>query len=227
VWTLRGEEREPGVEYTESLKTKMVQKMLPPNGRSASALAEETGLPQPTLSRWLREAGTVGIMNIPARKWTLVEKLRVLIEGSRLGESRLGEFLRREGLHEAQLKPWRAEVETALGEGAKRGKRSAAAKRIKALERELRRKDRALAEAAAINLGSSPRAWGTRLPWAHANVVTRFISTRVGNAGDRRRSRHARAVHPHARGERATLAAPVNAAPGSSPRAWGTRNRNP
>jgi transposase len=127
-----------------------VQKMLAPNGRSASAVAEETGLPQPTLSRWLREAGKVGIMNIPARKWTLVEKLRVLIEVSRLDESRLGEFLRREGLHEVQLKPWRAEVETALGDGAKRGKRSATAKRIKALERELRRKDRALAEAAAI-----------------------------------------------------------------------------
>lgn len=151
VWTLRGEEREPVVEYKESFKTKMVQKMLPPNGRSAGALAEETGLPQPTLSRWLREAGQVGIMNIPARKWTLVEKLRVLIEASRLDESRLGEFLRREGLHEAQLKPWRAEVETALGDGSKqRGKWSAAAKRIKELERELRRKDRALAEAAAI-----------------------------------------------------------------------------
>lgn len=138
------------MEYSESFKTKMVQKMLPPNGRSAGALAEETGLPQPTLSRWLREAGKVGVMNIPGRKWTLVEKLRVLIEVSRLDESRLGEFLRREGLHEAQLKAWRVEVEAALGAGAKRGTRSAAAKRIKELERELRRKDKALAEAAAI-----------------------------------------------------------------------------
>src|ERR1700675_2049462 len=105
-WTLRGGEREPVVEYKELFETKKAQKMLPPNGRSAGALAEETGLPQPTLSRWLREAGRVGIMNIPARKWTLVEKLRVVIEASRLDESRLGEFLRREGLHEAQLKPW-------------------------------------------------------------------------------------------------------------------------
>jgi hypothetical protein len=53
----------------------MVQKMLPPNGRRAEALAEETGLPQPTLSRWLREADKVGVMNIPGRKWTLVEKV--------------------------------------------------------------------------------------------------------------------------------------------------------
>lgn len=78
------------MEYSESFKTKMVQKMLPPNGRSAGALAEETGLPQPTLSRWLREAGKVGVMNIPGRKWTLVAKVRVLIEASRLDESREG-----------------------------------------------------------------------------------------------------------------------------------------
>lgn len=150
VWRLRGERREPVVEYSESFKTRMVQKMWPPNGRTAGALAEETGLSQPTLSRWLREARKVGVMNTPAKKWTLVEKLRVLIEASRLDESTLGEFLRREGLHEAQLKPWRAEVEAALGDASKRGKRSAAAKRIKELERELRRKDKALAEASAI-----------------------------------------------------------------------------
>jgi hypothetical protein len=41
----------------------MVQKMLPPNGRRAEALAEETG------------ADKVGVMNIPGRKWTLVEKV--------------------------------------------------------------------------------------------------------------------------------------------------------
>ena len=138
------------MEYSESFKTKMVQKMRPPNGRSAGALAEETGLPQPTLSRWLREARNIGVMNTPAKKWTLMEKLRVLIEASRLDENTLGECLRREGLHEAQLKQWRAAVEAVLGDGSKRGKRSAAAKRIKELERELRRKDKALAEVSAI-----------------------------------------------------------------------------
>jgi len=60
VWRLRGERREPVVEYSETFKTRMVQKMWPPNGRSAGALAGETGLPQPTLSRWLREARKVG-----------------------------------------------------------------------------------------------------------------------------------------------------------------------
>lgn len=139
------------MEYSESFKAKLVQKMLPPNGRSATALAEELGLPQPTLSRWLREARTLGIMNTPAKKWTGAEKLRVLIEAGRLEDSQLGEFLRREGLHEAQLRQWRAEAEAALGAPTKRsGKPSAEGKRVKELERELRRKDKALAEASAI-----------------------------------------------------------------------------
>lgn len=140
------------VEYSEAFKGKVVQKMLPPNGRSAGSLAVEMGLPQPTLSRWLREARTIGGVKTPTKKnWTGAEKLRVLVEAGRLDDSTLGAFLRREGLHEAQLKQWRAEAEEALGSTVRRGRRaSAEAKRVKQLERELRRKDKALAEASAI-----------------------------------------------------------------------------
>jgi len=139
------------VEYSEAFKEKAVQKMLPPNGRSAGSLAAELGLPQPTLSRWLREARTIGVVNTPTKKWTGAEKLRVLVEAGRLDDSALGAFLRREGLHEAELKRWRQEAEAALGGATKRGRKSSAeSKRVKQLERELRRKDKALAEASAI-----------------------------------------------------------------------------
>ena len=37
----------------------MVERMTGPKGLSASALAQEVGITQPTLSRWLREAATV------------------------------------------------------------------------------------------------------------------------------------------------------------------------
>ena len=58
-------------------------------------------MPRPTLSRWLREARKRGVVNTPARRLPLVEKLRVLIEASRLDEGRRVESLRREGVHEA------------------------------------------------------------------------------------------------------------------------------
>jgi transposase-like protein len=60
-------------------------------------------------------------------------------------------LLRREGLHEAQLAEWRAAALEALAPTLKRAPKSGAdAKRIRELERQLLRKDKALAEAAAL-----------------------------------------------------------------------------
>ncbi len=84
------------------------------------------------------------------KKWTAAEKLRVVIEAATLDDS-LGELLRREGLHEAQLRQWRAGAEAGLTEASrKKGRRSPEAMRVRDLERELRRKDHALAEASAL-----------------------------------------------------------------------------
>jgi transposase-like protein len=47
-------------EYSEAFKRKLVQRMLLPNGPSANPLSQEVGVNQPTLSRWLREATTLG-----------------------------------------------------------------------------------------------------------------------------------------------------------------------
>lgn len=137
------------VEYSEAFRAKMVRKMLPPGAVSAYALAAETGMNQPTLSRWLKEARSVGVMDKRAKKWTAGEKLRVVVEASKLNDAELGELLRREGLHEAQLKEWRTAAEGAF-DSPRASKGSPYAKRIKQLEREMRRKDKALAEAAAL-----------------------------------------------------------------------------
>lgn len=140
------------VEYSEAFKAKMVRKMLPPGAVSAYALEDEVGIPRPTLSRWLREARTVGVMDKPAKKWTFLEKLRVVVEASEVSDADLGEFLRREGMHEAQLNEWRAAAADAFADGRakKKQKRSPEAKKIKELEREVRRKDKALAEVSAL-----------------------------------------------------------------------------
>ena len=73
----------------------------------------------------------------------------------KLSEEELGAFLRREGIHESQLEEWRAKAtEAATGAlkapHAKRSERTPEARRIKELERELLRKDKALAEVAAL-----------------------------------------------------------------------------
>lgn len=116
------------------------------------------------MSRWLRSAtATMGAMpssprpspvpgtapSSPRRPedWKPEERLRAVIEAAGLADAELGEFLRRSGLHEATLAEWRATAVEALGVHKPSAKE---AKRVRELERELRRKDRALAEAAAL-----------------------------------------------------------------------------
>jgi hypothetical protein len=94
------------------------------------------------------------------KKWTATEKLRVVVAAEGLKGEVLGELLRREGIHEVQLKSWREAAAGALTSAeaassgpltAKQRRRLAGAeKRVKELERELRRKEKALAEAAAL-----------------------------------------------------------------------------
>jgi len=106
--------------YTEGFKQQMVKRMLGPPVETATALAKKVGVPQPTLSKWLRDAGTVASMVADERseekpkKWTVKEKLRVVVGGEDLKGSALGEFLRREGVHESQLKSWRDAAAGAL-----------------------------------------------------------------------------------------------------------------
>lgn len=155
------------MKYSNGFRTRMVQRMVGPEGIGARTLAEEIGVHQTTLSRWRREASVEEkrerraekVKSPLARERRSVrpddlppaEKLRLVMEASALSEDELGAFLRRNGLHEAQLQQWRQKVEDALGKPkkAKRGK-SPEAKRVKELERELLRKDKALAEVTAL-----------------------------------------------------------------------------
>ncbi len=143
--------------YPTSFRSRMVRRMTGPDALSATALARETGIAQPTLSRWLRTAGTVAPMSdspdrAPRRPqdWSADEILAAITEAAALSDEDLGAFLRRKGLHEAHLETWRARMMAGLETPVQRSGRSPEAKRIKELERELRRKEKALAELAAL-----------------------------------------------------------------------------
>ncbi len=149
--------------YTESFKAKMVQRMSPPDAISAMRLSKEVGVSQSQLSRWLRDARSVVPMAKERRSERIVEgsartaeeKVRIVLAAAAVPPNELGAFLRREGVHEAELEQWRAAMIDAAkaafeGGSAPKAGRGAEAKRIKDLERELRRKEKALAEAAAL-----------------------------------------------------------------------------
>jgi transposase len=143
--------------YPTELKDTMITKMTGPAGRSATSLGKEVGIAQSTLSRWLRERGRVawtagGQMHEgKGRSWSAEQKLEALLEYERLSEEERGKFLRAKGLHEAHLGSWKKEILEGLKLKAfAGGKKDPQRKRIAALEKELRRKEAALAEAAAL-----------------------------------------------------------------------------
>jgi transposase len=82
--------------------------------------------------------------------WSSAERLSAVVRTAGMTEAELGGFLRAEGLHEADLKAWReAALEGLEGRPASR-EGGSPSKRIRELERELARKEKALAEAAAL-----------------------------------------------------------------------------
>ena len=132
--------------FSLAFRQKMVARLTGKEAVSARRLALETGLRQQTLSRWLQEASSLPLMPAkrPRRDWSIEEKIRILAKASTLTGAELSEFLAREGVLQAEYEQWRL----ALGE---EGRASLAImKRIRTLERELARKEKALAEAAAL-----------------------------------------------------------------------------
>jgi transposase len=126
----------------------MLDRLTGKDAVSARRLAQETGLRQQTLSRWLREACSLSVMppkmKRPTRAWSIDEKIRILGAARRLSGAELTALLEREGVRLADYEQWRLAL-------ADEGHASlATTKRMRALERELRRKEQALAEAAAL-----------------------------------------------------------------------------
>lgn len=140
--------------YNEAFRAKMVQRMLGPHRKSATALAEEVGIHQPTLSRWLRDASILGD-TMPKQKRSTKsgsEKLRLVLAANQLTGEELGAFLRREGIHEEQIEEWRNTMVAALHEAGAKKRRgpSPEAKELATVHRELHRKNAALAEVTAL-----------------------------------------------------------------------------
>lgn len=132
--------------FSLAFKQKMVARLTGTDAVSARQLALETGLRQQTLSRWLQERSSLPVMPAQRRRrnWSIEEKIRILAEASTLTGAALQAHLGREGVPQPEYDQWRL----ALGD---EGQASLATmRRIRVLERELARKEKALAEAAAL-----------------------------------------------------------------------------
>ena len=115
------------------------------------AVAREIGVGVDTLERWRSEA-----LSKPAREraWTAAARLEAVIATAAMDEAARSAWCRAQGVYPQQLAQWRQAAAAALAEPeearASPQQTKQDRRRIKELERELNRKDKALAEAAAL-----------------------------------------------------------------------------
>jgi len=117
-------------------------------------VADQFGATRYSVADWVRKAGALSDMSkkakvepIPTDKRSAEEKLRLLLEASSLADEKLGEFLRREGLHEGDLQRFRTE---AIGGLSGLVRSDADRRRIQELERTNTRNEKRLREAEAL-----------------------------------------------------------------------------
>jgi transposase-like protein len=154
--------------YNYQFKEQAVRRLMPPNSQTVSLVSRDLGIAAPTLYAWKRHFESKGFL-VPANssnpeKWDAKSKLAAIIQTASMNEAERSVYCREHGLYPEQLDAWKAAIESASNDGEPVSKAALAAerKKNKILERELRRKEKALAETAALlTLSKKARAiWG-------------------------------------------------------------------
>jgi len=142
--------------YQDGFKKSIVRRLLVPGAPSVYAISKETGISTQTIYKWLRILKDSVHMTDQQRTpddWTLPEKNEALLEAASLSPEEEGEWLRNKGLHSGHLSLWKKEIQEALTgivKGTSVKEKQEFRKQINNLEKEIRRKDKALAEMSAL-----------------------------------------------------------------------------
>jgi transposase-like protein len=142
--------------YSQEFKEQIVRKMMPPNNQSIASLARTTGISAPTSYAWRNVYRSKGYV-MPAKVtvpdgWDAKAQLASVIQTAFMNDAERSEYCRQHGLYPEQLEAWKVAFESMNAYQTPVNKSDLAneRKKSKALEKELRRKEKALAEAAAL-----------------------------------------------------------------------------
>jgi transposase-like protein len=152
--------------YSEAVKADVRRRMSPPMRQSVARISEELGIHVVTLYNW-RKAWRLQGEVVPASEkdpegWGATDKFTVVLETAGLNATELSAYCRERGLYPEQVERWRQASQDAnekpvltLKEQKELERlRAQDQKEIKRLKQELRRKEKALAEAAALLIAS-------------------------------------------------------------------------
>lgn len=137
--------------YGQAFKDKVVARLLPPESAALSDVSRESGVSEATLERWMSEA-----LAQPGRDrvWTAAARFDAVLTTAAMDEASKNAWCRANGVYPQELAQWRESATQALAAPAEARASPKQTKqdrrRIQELERELRRKEKALAETAAL-----------------------------------------------------------------------------
>jgi len=159
--------------YPEERKQAILARMAPPNNMTVPELAAIEGISTATLYNWRKQARHAGAIlpsnSATPNNWTSQEKFQAVLQTAAMTEAELGEYCRKHGLYPEQIEVWKAaciagndQAEEQSREQRQELKRQR--KKNKKLTAELKRKEKALAETAALlTLSKKAEAiWGRK-----------------------------------------------------------------
>ena len=147
--------------YSPEFKEKTARQLLPPHSRSVASVSRETAVSEPTLYAWKKQfqeqARAASAPAAPACTYNAKARLGAVIATAAMNGVERSAWCREQGLYPEQLDAWRQAFEGMDDEGqphvraSKAGPQAAAERKsVQRLQKELARKDKALAEAAAL-----------------------------------------------------------------------------
>ena len=141
-------------EYTESFRQQALEKVFSRGSNPIRVVAEDLNMSYGTLRNWMkadrnRLQTKDGLRSKRPQDWSLAERLQMLMESHGLDEEALSAFCREKGIFRHHLEQWQAAF-VAGGSVVNRAQLRELKDTNKALTRELNRKEKALAEAAAL-----------------------------------------------------------------------------
>ena len=150
-----------GKRYSKEIKEAIVKRMMPPSNEAISQICEETGITEATLYKWRKDARAAGNATPGdgqgSEQWSSEDKFLIVMETYAMNQADLAEYCRKKGLYKEQIEAWRDSCLNANGKESSQTKQlnqdlKEEKKRAKTLEKDLQKKEKALAEAAALLL---------------------------------------------------------------------------
>lgn len=141
--------------YSTELKDSVVKRLEPPTNDTITSLSKELGIPRTTIYQWKKKKNKKSNNNKPTSKWSSQDKFQAVLEISSLTEIEIAQYCRRKGIRVEEIKTWQKQclrANTSMLEDPQELKNNLKKERdrIKKLQKELRRKEKALAETAAL-----------------------------------------------------------------------------